>query len=200
MPTLIDRLRKPSALFSSNWAGILWLLPGATAVPALAGVTRVVTDLDRYADEGFVTVTRTVRATWRRDLPVSLTLVVVTVMGLANLFALINSESAVRVLAVGFLVPVLWAALVFLGAYTAVAGTAPLEAGRVEVLSGVADQLRRRPFATLTLPVIQVLVTPIVVFPPLTVAVGLSLPAWIITEWLRLKPAPAPEDEAPAPA
>lgn len=195
MPTLIDRLRKPSALFSSNWAGILWLLPGVAAVPALAGVTRVATDLTRYADEGFVTVTRTVRATWRRDLPVSLLAVVSLVMGVANLWAIVNVASDVRVLVVGFLVPVLWAVLVFLGCYTAVAGTSPVAASRVEVLAGVAALMRARPLACLTLPVIQVLVTPVVVFPPLTVAVGLSVPAWIIAEWLRLRPEPAPEDE-----
>ena len=195
MPTLIDRLRKPSALFSSNWAGILWLLPGVTAVPALAGVTRVATDLTRYADEGFVTVTRTVRATWRRDLPVSLLAVVGLVMGLANLWAIINVASDVRVLVVGFLVPVMWAVLVFVGAYTAVAGTLSVGASRIEVLAAVAALMRSKPLACLTLPVIQVLVTPVVVFPPLTVAVGLSVPAWIIAEWLRLRPEPAPEDE-----
>ena len=81
MATLVDRLRKPSAFFSSNWAGILFLLMGATAVPALAGVTRVVTGLNRHADEGFVTVVRTVKATWRRDLPLSLALVVDTGAG-----------------------------------------------------------------------------------------------------------------------
>lgn len=80
------------------------------------------TDLTRYADEGFVTVTRTVRATWRRDLPVSLLAVVSLVMGVANLWAIVNVASDVRVLVVGFLVPVLWAVLVFLGCYTAVAG------------------------------------------------------------------------------
>lgn len=194
MPTLIDRLRKPSALFSSNWAGILWLLPGVTAVPALAGVTRVATDLTRYADEGFVTVTRTVRATWRRDLPVSLLAVVSLVMGLANLWAIINVASDVRVLVVGFLVPVMWAVLVFVGAYTAVAGTLSVDASRLEVLAAVAALMRAKPLACLTLPVIQVLVTPVVVFPPLTVAVGLSIPAWIIAEWLRLRPEPSPED------
>lgn len=199
MPTLVDRLRRPSAFFSSNWAGICWLLPGVTSIPALSGVTRVVTDLDRYEDEGFVTVTRTVKATWRRDLPVSLTLVVVAVMAVANLWAILNSASDVRVLMVGFLVPALWAALVFLGTYTAVSGTEPLEAGRVDILAGVAQLLRRRPLQCVALPALQVLVAPIVVFPPLTVAVGLSVPAWILTEWLGCRPAPDPDADPALP-
>lgn len=197
MPTLVDHLRKPSALFSSNWAGIVCLLPGVTSIPALAGVTRVATDLHRYADEGFVTVLRTVRATWRRDLPASLLALITVVMGAANLWAVLQVAPEVRVPVVGFLIPVVWAVLVFLGTYTAVAGTSALTATRTELLTGVARLLRARPFPCLTLPLIQILVLPIVIFPPLTVAVGLSIPAWILAEWLRLRPEPAPAEELP---
>ncbi len=196
MATLVDRLRKPSAFFSSNWAGILFLLMGATAVPALAGVTRVVTGLNRHADEGFVTVVRTVKATWRRDLPLSLALVVVVVMGAANIAAAVAVESAVRVAVVGFIVPVLWMALAFIGLYVAVAGTRPLDADRTDLLVGVAQVVRRRPVAAFLLPLVQVLVAPILIFPPTTVAVGLSVPAWIIAEWLGVRQPPL-EDEAP---
>ena len=194
MATLVDRLRTPSAFFSSNWAGILFLLMGATAVPALAGVTRVVTGLDRHSDAGFVTVVRTVKATWRRDLPLSLALVVVVVMGAVNIAVVTTVDPSVRVPVVGFLVPVLWMAFTFIGAYSAVAGTQPLDASRTDVLVGVAQLVRRRPIPAVLLPVIQVLVAPILVFPPSTVAIGLSVPAWIITEWLGVRQPPLDDE------
>lgn len=180
---LLQTLRKPAAFFASNWAALVAAATLVGVVPALAGVMRVVTDLDRYEDEPFVTPLHQVRATWRRDLPVSLLLVVVLVLGALNTFAVTRVEVGVRVAVVGFLVPVVWAACTFVAAYVAAASTQPVTAGRQDVLGLTAVLMRRRPVRTLLTPLFLVALAPVVLLPPLTVAVGLSLPAWFVGEW-----------------
>lgn len=185
---LLNLLRRPAAFFASNWAGLLALLSVVGTVSGLAGVVRVVTDLDRYEDEPFVSVWRQVRATWRRDLPVSLLVWVVTVMGALNLYGVVYSDSATRVAVVGFLVPILWGVGVFVPAYTAAASAQPYDASRTDVLGLTATLVKRRWARALLTPVLLVALLPVLVIPPLTVAVGLSVPAWVLGEWYGVTP------------
>jgi hypothetical protein len=180
---LLVALRKPAAFFASNWAALLAVATIVGVVPGMAGVMRVVSDLDRYEEEPFMTPLRQVRATWRRDLPVSLLLVVVLGLGALNTYAVTRVEVGMRVAVVGFLVPVVWAACIFVAAYVAAASAQPLNASRHEVLGLTALLMRRRPVRSLLTPLFLVALAPVVVLPPLTVAVGLSLPAWFMGEW-----------------
>ncbi len=185
-------------------------MAGATlvgVVPGLAGVMRVVTSLDRHVDEGFFTPMRQLRATWRRDLPVSLTFVVVAVMALVNLWAIINVESSVRVAVSGFLIPVVWVVTIMGSAYVAAASAQPWHASREQVLGLTAVLVKQRPVRALLTPLLLLGLLPVVLLPPLTVAVGLSLPAWVAGEWWGVrrwreeldpapdvKPLPDPDD------
>lgn len=187
---LLDALRRPSAFVSSNWAGLLAVASIVGVVPGLAGVTRVVTDLDRHADEGFVVPWRQVRATLRRDLPLSLTVVVATVMALADLWAVVHVAPATRVMVVGFLVPVLAAVCVFTAGYAVAASTLPFDADRGEVLALCARLLRRHPVRALLTPLLMLVLLPLLVLPPVTIAVGVSLPAWVIAAWWGVRESP----------
>jgi hypothetical protein len=180
---LLHALRKPAAFFASDWAGLVAVATILGVVPGLAGVMRVVTDLDRYEDEPFMTPLRQLRATWRRDLPVSLLLVVVLVLGALDTYAVTQVEVGMRVAVVGFLVPVVWAASVFVAAYVAAASAEPLDASRHDVLGLTAVLVKRRPVRSLLTPLLLVALAPVVLLPPLTVAVGLSLPGWFMGEW-----------------
>ncbi|MHB1008183.1 MAG: hypothetical protein ACYC1E_02865 [Propionibacteriaceae bacterium] len=180
---LLVALRKPAAFFASNWAALVALATIVGVGPGLAGVMRVVTDLDRYEDEPFMTPLRQLRATWRRDLPVSLLLVIVLVLGALNTYAVTRVEVGVRVAVVGFLVPVAWAVCIFVAAYVAAASAQPLNASRHDVLGLTALLLTRRPVRSLLTPLFLIALAPVVLLPPLTVAVGLSLPAWFMGEW-----------------
>lgn len=167
-------------------------------VPALAGVMRVVTALDRHEDDPFVTPLRQLRATWRRDLPVSLLLWVVGLFGALNIYAVIQVDTATRVAVVGFLVPVVWAVLVFASAYVGAASAQPYDATRHDVLGLAAVLIRTRIVRSLLTPLLLVALAPLIVLPPLTVAVGLSLPGWLVGEWYgvsrwrrELDPSPA---------
>lgn len=180
---LLHALRKPAAFFASDWAALVAVATILGVVPGLAGVMRVVTDLDRYEDEPFMTPLRQLRATWRRDLPVSLLLWVVLVLGALDTYAVTQVEVGMRVAVVGFLVPVVWAACVFVAAYVAAASAEPLDASRHDVLGLTAVLVQRRPVRSLLTPLLLVALAPVVLLPPLTVAVGLSLPAWFMGEW-----------------
>ena len=200
---LLHTLRKPAAFFASNWAALVSVATIVGAVPGLAGVVRVVNDLDRYEDEPFMTPLRQLRATWRRDVPVSLLLVVVLVLGALNTYAVTQVQVGLRVAVVGFLVPVVWAVGMFVAAYVAAASAQPLDATRHDVLGLAAVLMKRRPVRSLLTPLLLVALAPVVLLPPLTVAVGLSLPAWFMGEWFgvamwrrQLDPDP---DAAPAP-
>ena len=201
---LLHALRKPAAFFASDWAALVAVATILGVVPGLAGVMRVVTDLDRYEDEPFMTPLRQLRATWRRDLPVSLLLWVVLVLGALDTYAVTQVEVGMRVAVVGFLVPVVWAACVFVAAYVAAASAEPLDASRHDVLGLTAVLVKRRPVRSLLTPLLLVALAPVVLLPPLTVAVGLSLPGWFMGEWFgvaawRRQLDPDPED-FPVPA
>jgi hypothetical protein len=99
---------------------------------------------------------------------------VVLVLGALDTYAVTQVEVGMRVAVVGFLVPVVWAACVFVAAYVAAASAEPLDASRHDVLGLTAVLVQRRPVRSLA---------PVVLLPPLTVAVGLSLPAWFMGEW-----------------
>lgn len=180
---LLRFLRRPAAFVGSNWAGLLACVSVVGLVPGLAGVMRVVTDLDRHDDEPFVVPLRQVASTWRRDLPVTLLLWVVVVLGGLNTFAIIQVDAGTRVAVVGFLVPVVWAALVFISAYVAATAAQPHGASRHDVLGLAAMIVRQRPVRTWLTPVLLVAMAPVILLPPLTVAVGLSLPGWVLGEW-----------------
>lgn len=168
-------------------------------VAALAGAMRVVTALDRYEDEPFVAPLRQVRATWRRDLPVTLLVWVVGVLGALNAYAVTHVASAMRVLVVGFLVPVVWGVIAFVSAYVSSASALPLTATRHDVLALVARMIRDRPVRSFLTPVLLVAMAPVIVLPPFTVAAGVSLPGWVVGEWLavaRWRQTLDPDDDA----
>lgn len=180
---LMGFLRKPSAFFSSNWAAGIAVLAVVLTVPGWAGAMRVVTALNRHADEGWAAVWAQVRATWRRDLPISLLAWIVTWGSLANLWAAAQVGSSTRVAVIGFMTPIVWVLTVLLAAYTVAASARPLSATRAEVLQVAAVMMKERPLRAWLTPFLLLLCLPVVLFPPLTVAVGISVPAWLVGDW-----------------
>ncbi|MGJ6980603.1 hypothetical protein ACSDQ9_08760 [Aestuariimicrobium soli] len=185
---LMGFLRKPSAFFSSNWAALVAVLAVVLTIPGLAGVMRVVTSLNRHADEGWATVWRQVQQTWRRDLPISLLAWIVVLGTAANIWAAAHVGSGTRVAVIGFITPIVWVLTVLMAAYTGAASARPLTATRTEVLQLAAMLLKQRPLRAWLTPVVLLVSSPVVFFPPLTVAVGTSVPAWLVGDWLGVRP------------
>ncbi|WP_420112256.1 hypothetical protein [Pseudactinotalea sp.] len=186
---LMRWLRVPAAFISANWAGLLAIVV-LGLVPAAAGNQRVMSRLDHHADEAGTVVLRQLRRTWWRDLPVSLGMLVYLGLGAATvaLMAWVY-EGPVRVYFVGMLVPVYWVVGAAIAAYVRAAATMPLTATRTEVLSAAGHLALTYPVrALLTVPA-TVLAAPAYVLAPLTVACGLSLPAWVLAQIWRVHPA-----------
>lgn len=172
-------LVKPAAFLGANWAALLGVLTVVGIVPALAGATRVTGDLARHEDAAFTSTLRHLRRTLRRDAPASLLMLFVAVGIGANALVLPRLEPSLRVLAVGVLLPLIWAAVAALSAYV-VAAARDRTAERTDVVIATLALLRDRPLAALAAPPLIVLLSPLWLLAPLTLAVGFSVPPWVL--------------------
>lgn len=185
---LVAFLRIPAAFISANWAGLLCVLTVVGAVPGFAGNARVMADLDEHADTSGRVVLRQLRRTVRRDLPVSLGFWAYVVVGVATVALLVNVfEGGTRVFFGGLLLPVYWVVGAAVGAYVRAAGTLPVTATRGEVVEESVRLVLRSPARALLSVVVVIAATPVWVLAPITVACGLSLPAWLLARtWGRV--------------
>ena len=176
---MVRFLTKPAAFFAANWAAMLGILTVIGIVPALAGATRVTGDLEQYEDEAFTSTLRHVRRTLLRDGPASLLLLLVLGGLVLNALVLPRLQPDLRVFAVGLMLPVLWVLVSVLSAYVAVAAR-DAGAERSEVMLRALALVMRRPVAALAAPALVVLLSPVWLLAPLTIACGFSVPPWIL--------------------
>lgn len=176
---LVRALVKPAAFFATNWAAMLGILTIAGIVPALAGATRTTGDLARYEDAAFTSTLRHIRDTVRRDAPASVLLVMVVVGGAVNAVVLPQLEASLRVFAVGLTVPVTWMLVAVLSAYVAVAAQDTTSDRSTVVVRSLA-LVMRRPLAALLAPALVLLLSPLWLLAPLTIACGFSVPPWVV--------------------
>lgn len=176
---LVRFLTKPAAFFGANWAALLGILTVVGVVPALAGATRVTSDLEQYEDAAFTTTLGHVRCTLRRDAPSSL-LVLLVLGGIgANALVLPRMDSSTRVFAVGLMLPVLWAMVTVLSAYV-VAASRDQRADRPTIVLRALALLSRRPLSALLAPALIAVLSPVWLLAPLTIACGFSVPPWVV--------------------
>lgn len=189
---LMRWLRVPTAFVAANWAGLLAVV-GLGLVPAAAGAQRVMADLDEHADDAGAVVLRQLRRTWWRDLPVSLSALFWLGI-LAGTVALLGgaTEGSVRVFLVGLLVPVHWVAAALLGAYVRAAATLEPGASRAEVVDEAIELALRHPVRALAAVLVVLLTAPAYLLAPLTVACGLTAPAWAVDQVWRARMAHTP--------
>ncbi|MBZ2197737.1 hypothetical protein [Occultella gossypii] len=176
-------LRVPAALIAANWAGLLGVVSVVGVIPAFAGNARVMADLDEHADVSGRVVFAQIRRTTRRDLPVSLAWWAYVLLGAATAWLMVTAfEGGTRVFFVGVLVPVYWIVGALIGAYIRAAGTLGLGASRAAVTAEAGRLVFTAPVRTLmTVPVVLAM-TPVWALPPITIACGLSLPAWALSK------------------
>lgn len=172
-------LRVPATFLATNWAALLGVLTLVGIVPALAAATRVTSLLDEHADDAFTATLRHVRRTLRRDAPVSGLLLMVVAGIVLNGLLLPRMPAEGRVLLVGALVPMVGALIALLSAYVVVAAEQP-GADRTTVVLETVRRVLRRPLAALFAPVLVVLMAPLWLLAPLTIACGMSVPPWLL--------------------
>ncbi|QHK20589.1 hypothetical protein GU243_13570 [Pseudarthrobacter psychrotolerans] len=190
-------LRYPSSLFLANIAAILFLLPVVTWLSGLVGATRVLRSIGHTDDEAFLGVVRSVRKSWRRDLPAAAGIPLAFGMVTANMLWLAGHPTSMSVVLLGAQLPILLALLAFAMNYIVLASEPDNDAltAGVMVKSAVRAALRR-PGRSLLAIVVGVACVPVMVLPPLTIACGLTLPVWFINAVLTARRPAAPNATA----
>src|SRR5699024_543565 len=84
-----------------------------------------------------------------------------------------------RVLAVGLMLPLVWAMVALLCAYV-VAASRDQVAERTTIMLRALALVVRRPLSALFSPALVVVLSPLWLLAPLTIACGFSLPPWIV--------------------
>ncbi len=198
---LLQFVRIPAAFIAANWAGLLGVFLLVGAVPAFAGNQRVTSRLDEYADEAGMTVLRQLRRTWWRDLPATLAFWTALIAGVATVGVLVEVfDASTRVFFVGLLLPVYWAAGALLNCYVRAAATLSMEATRGDVTDEMLRLALRHPLRAATTVLLVIATTPVWILAPITVACGLSVPAWVLgSMWKAMSRSPRVEAlETPA--
>jgi hypothetical protein len=191
---IVRFLTVPSAFFAANWAAMLLILTVIGVVPALAGATRVTTRVGELGDRAFTGVLRHARATWVRDLPASVALWAALALVVGDVLVLTRvADGPTQVFLVGVTAPAVWAATAWLSAYVVTAGAAEADASLGQVARRASYLLLSRPLRALVVPAAIVAVSPLWLLAPLTIAIGFSLPPFLVAKvWGRV---PSPPEE-----
>lgn len=188
---LIRFLRRPAVFFAANWAALLGVLSVVGLMPALAGATRATTHPEADDDVTFTQTVRHLHRTWRRDLPVTFGTWVFLLLLVADAIVIAQVDSGARVFLVGALVPVAWAVIAWLSAY--VVSAAADDVDRRSVARSATLLVIGRPLRALMAPALVLVLAPVWLLAPLTLAIGFSLPPWVVAKsW-----GPALQGDAP---
>ncbi|APX33266.1 hypothetical protein BH708_11720 [Brachybacterium sp. P6-10-X1] len=190
---VVRLLAKPAAFLAANWAAMLAMLSVVGIIPAMAGATRITGDLAQYADEAFTGTLRHVRRTLLRDAPVSMTLLLVLGGIGANALVLPRMEIPTRVFLVGVMLPIVWVMIALFSAYV-LAAAQDAHAERTTIVLRALALVVRRPFTALVAPALIVVLSPLWLLAPLTIAVGFSVPPWVLGRLWGGRPADVPAD------
>lgn len=178
---LLNFLRIPAAFIAANWAGLVGVLLLVGVVPAFAGNQRVTSGLDEHVDDAGVAVLRQLRRTWWRDLPATCAFWAALVLGAATVALMVGVfDAPTRVFFTGLLVPVYWGAGALFNCYVRAAATLPLEATRGDVTDEMLRLALRHPLRAAATMLVVAATTPVWILAPITIACGLSVPAWAL--------------------
>lgn len=183
-------LATPAVFLASNWAAMFMSATVVGLVPALSGAARVTVRHEHHRDDAFRAMWRWFVATVRRDWPVSLALLALLLLTMGNLRLLELMDPHVRVFLVGVLVPVTWVATAIAALYVVAAARCEPTHGRGEVARVAFDLGLAHPVRALVTPALVLVLSPVVVLAPLTLACGFSLPPWIVGRVWGMRPPP----------
>lgn len=170
-----------TAVISANWAGWLLICSGVGLVPALVGNAKVMRDPDGFSDDAFRIVFVQARTGWRRDLPVTLALWFVLLSAATTALWVAPSLSASgRIFFLGLVTPAYLIAVALITAYVQTAAQLVEGSSRSEVLWPSVSLVFANPVRSFAIAVTVVALTPVWAFPPVGMACGLPLPAWLL--------------------
>lgn len=177
---LLNFLRTPAAFIAANWTGLAIMLTGIGLIPALAGNARAMSDIREYGDESGRVVLNQFLRTWRREIPVSVGTWVVIAAAIGTVWMAVAVFGVKeRVFLISLVAPVYYVVWTFVAAYVRAAAVEELDTPREKLLLRAVELMATQPTrAALQVPLV-LLLTPVWVLAPFTLACGLSLPAWL---------------------
>ncbi|MGA4506536.1 hypothetical protein ACQB6R_13390 [Propionibacteriaceae bacterium G1746] len=174
-------LRASTGQAAANVVAFACTMGIITALPAWAGATRVMDDLDTQAEVAHKVVLRQVRRTLKRDWMMSLLSVVLIFLGLFTAFtswAYFEGSTRWGLLAGALFLYCIMALL--LVNYTHAAGTLPYAATRNQVMDVTMRRIITHPVRALAAVFAVLVCLPLWVLAPLAVGFGITLPAWLV--------------------
>ena len=173
-------LQRSTALTGANVVAFAYSLGVVTALPAWAGATRVVSDLD-VEDRPVNVILAQVKRTFVRDWWLSLATVVAFGLGAVSLVTAWGWFTGWRQVLILVLLAVVHLTLgVLVVSYTRSAGTLPLGASRGQVMDQAMRRVVEYPGRSLLSALAVVVCLPLWVLAPLAIAFGIVLPLWLV--------------------
>lgn len=170
-------LQRSTTLAAANVVAFACCLGVVTALPAWAGATRVVANVDAAEREAPTIVLSQIKQTFRRDWWLSLIAVVVTALGAVSLvsaFGYLDGWFRVGMMLVLSLLYVAIATL--LASYVRAAGTLPMPATRPQVMEQAMRRVIEYPGRALGSTLLMLACAPLWVLAPLAIAFGIIGP------------------------
>ena len=190
-------LQRSTTLAAANVVAFACCLGVVTALPAWAGATRVVANVDACHREAPSVVLSQVRQTVRRDGWLSLAAVVVTILGLVSLvsaYGYLGGMLQVAMLALLCLVYLVIAVL--LASYVRASGTLPMVATRQQVMDQAMRRILEYPGRAVGSALLMLVCAPVWLVAPLAVGFGLILPIGLAhLVWRRIEVDVEDDDE-----
>lgn len=180
---IVRALTIPAAFLAANWGAMLMVLTVVGTVPALISATRTTVDLHTHADRAFRETLRSSAVLVRRDWVMSLALVAILALGVGNAAILTDLASgSTRVVLVGVALPPTWLVVSFFSAYVVTGASGDLDAPRGAVAGAALALMMGRPLRALLIPAAVIAVSPLWMLAPLTIAIGFSLPPFLVAK------------------
>lgn len=170
-------LQRSTTLAAANVVAFACCFGVVTALPAWAGATRVVANVDAARGEAPTIVLSQVKQTFRRDWWLSLAGVAAAVLGVVSAVTAYGYLSGVlRVAMLVVLGAVYLVIAVLFASYVRAAGTLPLPATRHQVSEQAMRRILEYPGRALVSALVMLLCAPVWLVAPLAVGFGLTLP------------------------
>lgn len=173
-------LRRSTTLTGANLVAMVCMFGIVSALPAIAGVVRVLRDRTLERGDIVRTLLSHVRRTVGRDWPLSLALVACVMVGAVTLASVLGwFAGGTKWGLLGLTLLVYCTLGLLLAGYAQASGTLPPDAPRRDVMELAMRRIMASPGRSLLAVLVLVCCLPLWLLAPLAVVCGITLPVWL---------------------
>ncbi|MGA4670792.1 hypothetical protein ACPCG0_13510 [Propionibacteriaceae bacterium Y1923] len=190
-------LHRSTTLAAANVVAFACCLGVVTALPAWAGATRVVANVDAAHRQAPHIVLAQIKHTFTRDWWLSLAAAVLGVLGTASFLSVgVYLSGTTRIVGLAVLAVVYLLGAVLLANYVRAAGTLPMPATRAQVMTETMRRIVEYPGRAVGSTLLMLLCAPLWLVAPLAIAFGIILPIGLAhLVWRRIEVGVGDDDE-----